>query len=141
MKKYLLLILMLVNLEITIAQSNAKEIIYKYDESGNRIERKLAFIDLESQQDLVFNLGNNRIVNVKAMPNPVNSTFSVLIVEDYKSEDILELKITDNNGIILKAERLYYRESYVDVANFVPGIYTVILSINNKMKMWKILKQ
>lgn len=132
---------MLVNLEITIAQSNAKEIIYKYDESGNRIERKLAFIDLESQQDLVFNLGNNRIVNVKAMPNPVNSTFSVLIVEDYKSEDILELKITDNNGIILKAERLYYRESYVDVANFVPGIYTVILSINNKMKMWKILKQ
>lgn len=157
MKQNITLLLALLISTIVTAQGI---IYYKYDDSGNRTERKNSAItrsasvvlptdsttentiipNLEVEEPYIIETALGSEVLVKIHPNP---TYGIMQLEinGIESYDNSSYSIYDINGKMLRESKVLMRLQNIDIRDFVSGNYVLSLMLDGKVSQWKIIKQ
>lgn len=122
---------------------------YSYDNSGNRILRKV--ITLKSAKVLpdstniskkgkdIYedNLGNKKII---IYPNPTKGELRVDI-GNYEDTPVSGLSIYDISGKLIIKKSQVNQSTILDLFPYPSGTYVMIIYIGNEKAEWKILKE
>jgi hypothetical protein len=130
------------------------ERVYEYDDAGNRIVRKVLTMETTSTQSLHKSMNSNTGVDstnfftdnagdiaLKVYPNPTTSKVTLRIETLVEVEIDGMIIIYNQSGSRLGSQQVdsYWEE--IDMSAYPPGIYPVVIQINNRTTHWKIIKQ
>lgn len=122
---------------------------YWYDESGNRICRKVVEIPANTPRNLSLPIEENSTAcfqeqvcsySCKIYPNPTSGQIQLDI------ENMIEpfqgiADLYNSNGVFLRDFKISESHNIFDFSDFPSGIYIIRLTINNKNEEWKIIKR
>lgn len=124
---------------------------YDYDENGNRTDRALITLKASSvNENMDTNIVNNNeeLATIKEemggsklsiYPNPTQN-FVIVNIEDIDNKTIL-LNIYDDFGKTLEQKQIKENITYIDFTRNPSGYYFLKLTVDQKSKSWKIIKQ
>ena len=130
----------------TIAYSQS-EIRFTYDDSGNRIERRLIILGDKSAQIgdsnstkenvLVENQGG---LQIRIYPNPTKGRVK-LEIPSYEAGVAGEIHVFDPNGRKVLSQKRINHINTIDLSMVKNGIYFLKLTYGGQRVDWKIIKQ
>lgn len=134
--------------EAQIIQQDKVE--FTYDVAGNRIKRKrlgVAAPDdpagpafrMQNETTAILNEEKDTII-VTAYPNPVTSNLSV-VFELLPPKADVSIKVTDYSGREMLNIKQTQTTENLNLEGFATGIYIVNVTINDKPKLLKVIKQ
>ena len=139
MKK--LLLLTLINISFAL---NAQDISYEHDNNGNRVLREVVVLKTSTAGDspsVVTNSTQWGDFSIKVFPNPTQGLV-IMEISDLSPEDQGEVFVSTINGQLLNQ---FYVDSSgkweVDLQDQPSGVYLVKVVLNEKNKVWKIIKE
>jgi len=116
-----------------------------YDASGNRTSRKT--IGLKSESGIIDNknptedkseqVGEKEIL---IYPNPVKSQLTIEI-KGYEEGLNAGFYVSDQGGRQLLSRRNVSQSTTLDLSGYSPGVYFLIIIINNERSKWTIIKE
>lgn len=145
LKNYLLLILVFVG----VFHTQAQQVRFSYDDSGNRIRQEVIILKADdlpasvSQETDTTRLQvriADDVLNIKLYPNPVSETLTLECPGGSASYQI-NAKIFSANGFSVYQNTFHDIPCQIDLSGVVPGIYFLQLSINHSEFSYKIIKQ
>jgi len=145
MKKILFLFLFVLCSLLGFAQppTTCPQIVFDYDASGNRIQRKLQIIpcDVQSGKTAQQNDVQESAVplQVNAYPNPTQDKINIELPEDGSSIES-KIELYDLNGKILHSVISPLLQIQVDVSGFTGGTYLLKITRAEKFATYNILK-
>jgi len=142
---------------------NSQTISYRYDNSGNRVERDI--IEYSSQQakkrqvndtittdekqeiqDAIENENKKyeddlfQEKKVIIYPNPTRGQL-VVEIQNYDTETSGEISIYTTSGFLLEKKAINSSNIPLDIGNQPDGMYLLLIKMDGKTSSWKILKQ
>jgi len=143
MKKLFLLLALFAGTTVILHAQN--EIVFEYDDTGNRLSREIKPIILPSEEasatdsvtvaeESLFNL------TIKAYPNPTFGQLTIEI-EDFEVDTPLELVVFDRAGLSLERHVVKSSVIYLDLSPYPPATwYMVAFILNGERRDFKIIK-
>lgn len=122
---------------------------YLYDESGNRICRKILVISANTQRNFRQQTEETPTdcfqeqvcsYSCKIYPNPT-SGYIQLDIEDMTEPFQGIADLYNSFGVLLRNFRISGSHNIFDLSDFPPGMYILRLNINKKSEEWKIIKR
>ncbi len=137
---FLLISLLLLS---SMAFSQEYELIYTYDEAGNRIKRET--VELKSQTanqvlDSVMVQETLKDYKITIAPNPTIGNLNITINGQTAFEQS-QLSIYAMDGTLVKRIEPVKQTNYINLRNQPPGMYILRVLINGNLQTWKIIKQ
>jgi len=116
-----------------------------YDASGNRTSRKTIGLKSESRiidnknptEDISDQVGEKEIL---IYPNPVKSQLTIEI-KGYEEGLNAGFYVSDQGGRQLLSRRNVSQSTTLDLSGYSPGVYFLIIIINNERSKWTIIKE
>lgn len=141
-KQFYLLFSFLIFFSITI---QAQKISYEYDMAGNRIARKVVYIDnpshakehIEETVPIVDQLGERKIT---VYPNPTRGSLAVEITGG-DQKDQMTLSLFSSQGVQLQNIKTTGVTTPVNMSAYPSGWYILRIQVGDKMTELKIIKQ
>ncbi|MBN2164644.1 MAG: T9SS type A sorting domain-containing protein [Marinilabiliaceae bacterium] len=96
-----------------------------------------------SQDAMVSKVSNITFIGVNIYPNPTKDKVHIDL-NDINANDVKSLIIYDNSGKIIQKDRILKRKDsiyYIDLTNYVNGIYFIELYINTQRVTYKLIKE
>lgn len=122
------------------------EIIYAYDDAGNRISRNLVTTSLKSTDDSdedefqKFTLDNNS--DILIYPNPTPGLLNIEITNYTSEEDNnIRVKVYSVNGTLILENEFFSGSFSVDLSEKQNGTYLMDMSVNSKNQYFTIIKK
>ena len=143
MKKYLLFAV--ISVCFAFSTYALDEVVYEYDDSGNRRFRKIQTVRLRSEvsddssevdiaQESLFDY------KIKVYPNPTYGNLSIEI-EEIKIESPLDLVLFDQSGTILQRHTITDSIIYLDLSPYPSSAwYIVSFMLNGERRDIKVIK-
>lgn len=138
-----------------LSETQAQEYVaFIYDASGNRITRRIEIEQLKSETIDSIGEGTRHIdekfsdkkpeeiiedLGINIFPNPTEGKMKVQIT-NLPPEKTSVIKIYDDNGKTMKIIMHPSEENNIDLSQYPPGMYIMIISIGNNTSRWKIVK-
>lgn len=128
---------------------------FSYDESGNRIQREIIYIEKsETFHENSQSNNNNELadtaaiqhnaiineVNISILPNPNGGKFKVLMSGTDENISASLLLHNLSGTLILKKENMT-KITDVDISKQNNGTYFLSIIINDQKETWKVIKQ
>lgn len=83
---------------------------------------------------------SNLITDVKIYPNPSTDVLTLNLI--HQENVALDYQIIDNNGKLLKSEKIMANETNINVSTLPSSIYYLrIINLNKEVKTYKIIKK
>jgi|LSQX01.2.fsa_nt_gb hypothetical protein len=126
------------------------DVFFEYDSAGNRTQRYISTQKISENDDLLANIDfittteklEDDIPNehsFKVFPNP---TFGLVNIEaEPSSNSSFSIQLFDLNGRLLISERNIRINKHLDLRDFNRGTYLLILQVEGKNSIYKIIKQ
>lgn len=119
---------------------------YRYDASGNRVERKL--IDMtyksagaeeeeeeeEEHEDVLAD------VSFSIFPNPTTGLLKVRVCNIPEGEQI-KIELYNINGTLIEKRNYSNSEEILDLSSQLQGVYLLVITMKEQSSTWKILKR
>lgn len=136
-----------------VNDSNAQQLQFTYDSSGNQIQRELVTIqvnvlsrenpansidEIEESSESKISLENAQI---DIYPNPVVDYLNVQWTNDLNISDVI---LYDNTGKLLQLKKNNSENSSMifDLSTYSPGFYYIkVLDLNQMSKTFKVIKR
>lgn len=122
----------------------SQNIAYRYDASGNRIERVIIFrAQAKSKEEKVEETSIKDAVaehKITIYPNPTKGLLSVEVSE-YSDTTKTEYSLSNISGNTLLRQKGVSSLTSFDLTQYPSGIYLLLININGKQTAWKILKE
>jgi hypothetical protein len=126
----------------------AQNVSYLYDSAGNRTERTIVFPQQQAPSSssaaepaLAAPIEDSLAEHtIRIYPNPTKGLLSVEInnlSEEVKGEYLLH----NMAGQLIKKEEATPGTTLLDLSGQPPGIYLLLIRLNNETVTWKIIKQ
>lgn len=133
----------------TYCQAQNLERLYEYDNSGNRIVRKVLTVknmkiaeDENSEIADEMKSFSEKIgeFNISIFPNPTTSKIT-LEISDYP--DLINGKISlfTLSGQLIREMKITSDKLEIDLSSYANGMYLIRLDMNDHKDEWKIIKQ
>ena len=140
MKPIMVLIILCFAINVT-----AQTIVFRYDQSGNRIERRILVKELNDSKNTekAFENGEeDNLCNLDIIisPNPNGGDFTVKI-DGYGLDVIPQLKLYSVSGALVYENLNASLINEIDISNQRDGVYILDLLLGDIKKTWKIIKQ
>ncbi len=123
---------------------SAQDINYEHDNNGNRILREVVVLKTTMAGDNPSGSANSTqwgAFSIKVFPNPTKGLV-VMEISDLSPEDQGEIFVSTINGQLLNRFALDSSGKWeVDLQDQPSGIYLVKVVLNEKNKVWKIIKE
>lgn len=130
-------------LTTSVVSVYADRILYIYDPSGNRVERRKEIIIRESAGDSIH--GNGSLFDdlahhrITISSNPTEGSFSVEI-GGAESMDGASITIYNVSGSIIYYDDTLDSVNDIDITSCPVGIYLLVIRIEGESSSWKIIK-
>ncbi len=132
------------------AQSGKARISFDYNESGERISRKVIYLDTQEKTQIkeqkeevraaVTDVFSNK--EVKIYPNPTRGILNIAISGMTGDETgSFHYQIYNNAGQLTFETDTFEAKTLLDFSRYPAGIYIVRISFNGNHKEYKIIKQ
>jgi hypothetical protein len=137
----------------------AQEIIFSYDESGNRTERNIIILDGQTSSGTESYRSVNSIMPIKdtqlkapsypdelggtsirIYPNPTLGELHVAFAESIPATTV-HYRLYSLTGNQLQEGLLQEKENTIDLINYQPGIYLLDMILAEERIRWKVIKQ
>lgn len=154
-KRYIMLLMLWVIGQSIFAQSSLPR-IYEYDESGNRVLRKvLELKNLETDtndnilaDDISYTQENipkreevfeEQIgdVSIRVFPNPTQGALTLQCDASVSGT----YEVLSQSGQLLQNGRIATNISHIDISHLPCGVYLLRLNMKDKSETWKIIKR
>ncbi len=140
MKK--LLLLTLINISFAL---NAQDISYEHNNNGNRLLREVVVLKTSTAgtntPSVVTNSTQWGDYSIKVFPNPTQGLV-VLEISDLSLEDQGEIFVSTINGQLLEQFPLSSSGKVkVNLQDQPSGVYLVRMVLNDRTRVWKIVKE
>lgn len=118
------------------ANSQDKNILFTYDENGNRISRSVTFkrISKPGQENVVH---NDPIYEL--FPNPTHGKFTLALKETAKQEQ-LHLLLLTSTGTVIEEHDIAGNSHEFDLSHKPNGIYLLEVQSKEGAETWKVIK-
>jgi uncharacterized protein (DUF2249 family) len=145
MKRICLLILSLaVFCSCLLAQSDTiGQIIFTYDNAGNRIEREVVYYESSKKSAEIVDIEKETEDpdrDLKVYPNPASNSLYVILNAEAMEEGQRMLILFDNLGKQLFQITAGQEVNRIDVSSLTNGTYILRLIYGKKQKEWIIIK-
>jgi len=132
--------------------SISQNVIYTYDDVGNRTSRTLEVLKITNNsesdtcntnpKDKRKENGTKAIDNVAVTiyPNPNNGAFEVK-VGHLSEETVVDIFLYTLCGEIVNKQKHASETTTIDINDHKPGTYILTVIIDGKKKTWKVVKQ
>lgn len=134
--------------------TNAQNLEFTYDNSGNQVKRELVlsinsmstnnYEETEQEEDTMLpksNSLNDNATSIEIFPNPVVDILNVNWNYDLQ---IVEIMLFDNTGKLLQLKKVYEgttREAF-NLSSYATGIYYIrVFDTSKQSKSYKIIKK
>lgn len=134
--------------------TNAQNLEFTYDNSGNQVKRELVlsinsmstnnYEETEQEEDTMLpksNSLNDNATSIEIFPNPVVDILNVNWNYDLQ---IVEIMLFDNTGKLLQLKKVYEgttREAF-NLSSYTTGIYYIrVFDTSQQSKSYKIIKK
>jgi len=128
------------------AALNAQSIEYKYDQNGNRIQRKLVVCNNCPQSGRVVSPEEEKKeqlvatqLGLSVFPNPSQEKVNVMI-NNLKAEDQATILLVDEQGKILVNQQTNSQDNDVDMSLYKAGIYFIKVMVGKETLFYKVIK-
>lgn len=138
-------------------QSLAQQVVFEYDDAGNRISRTIDWDEEKIEPETVFDttlykqdeLTEDDIVKHSAIlgeqtiniyPNPTKGTFKVGF-EGWEKELEITIKLHSLNGNLIFDKQVHNSVTSLDIVSQPNGTYVLTIIIEGKKEIWKIIKK
>ena len=132
-------------LSVSGLRLTAQNVVYTYDEAGNRTNRSIIYIeDLRSSTEdtsppeTISGLTSEQ--EVKFYPNPTRGILTVEILR-LSETNPAEIQIIDTSGRTVKHLKTVSLQNTLDLGNLTNGIYLLKITLKDETATWKIIKQ
>ncbi|MDL2215219.1 leucine-rich repeat domain-containing protein [Dysgonomonas sp. OttesenSCG-928-M03] len=115
---------------------------FVYDDSGNRVERKVIVLDTRAAQTITEpKVLTEKIANhsVKIYPNPTQGQINIDI--DNADSISADVSIFTLNGKLITKDKVQTSGGHLDLSNNPAGIYILKINIDGEVSSWKIIKK
>ena len=154
-KRYIMLLMLWVIGQSIFAQSSLPR-IYEYDESGNRVLRKV--LELKSLEtdtndniladDISYTQENTPKreevfeeqigdVSIRVFPNPTQGALTLQCDASVSGT----YEVLSQSGQLLQNGRIATNISHIDISHLSCGVYLLRLNMKDKSETWKIIKR
>lgn len=122
---------------------------YCYDESGNRVCRKVVEMPANTPRNLCQPIEDNSTVcfhehicsySCKIYPNPTTGQIQ-LDIEDLTTSFQGTAALFSANAVFLRDFKILESHNVIDLSDLPPGMYILKLNINKRTEEWKIIKR
>lgn len=140
---------MCVFFQVKLTAQNCPVIEFTYDATGNRIQRKQIQIVCNTALRTTNNNENNADIskelkdtlNAIAYPNPTHDIINLVITDSkIKEEEPKDILLTDVYGKMLYQKKIQGMSTNINVSDFMPGNYFIMILYQNKKKVFQIIK-
>ncbi|MFV0376511.1 MAG: T9SS type A sorting domain-containing protein [Mangrovibacterium sp.] len=142
MIKFLLLSLCLTGL--LCSQAAAQDVLYHYDQAGNRTERVIALLRSYAEKSVAEAPQVYEEIlaekEIKIYPNPTRGQLSVSIT-GMGSTDSGTVLVSDMNGRPLLTKSIQEGLTPIDLSDRPDGYYLLKIVLGTETSTWKIIKQ
>jgi hypothetical protein len=123
----------------------AQNIVYTYNEAGNRTNRSIIYVEqlrssTEETSPSETTSGLTPEQEVKLYPNPTKGILTVEIPRLSETSPA-KIQIIDISGRTVKHRKTASRQNTFDFSNQANGIYLMKITLNDEISTWKIIKQ
>lgn len=144
--RLLLLLIALSGASMCLAQGNP-QVVFDYDECGNRVRRWIDFRKVEEsgknveRENATLATATDFInsCEISLYPNPTRGKFTVALVGNKADE--LQAVLTSATGTILETHQFNEFQHDFDLSDKPAGIYFLRLTVGTFTHVWKIVKQ
>lgn len=122
----------------------SQNVLYAYDNCGNRIQRKLD-ISIGSDPNRIGDTGVSKAkekamhFGISVFPNPTQDKVNVVIAA-LKRDEKANITLTDSHGKNLKANQAARDRNEFDMSQYEPGVYFIKVVIGNETVVYKVMK-
>lgn len=124
---------------------NAQQVIkYNYDNSGNRLSRKVILLSSKKDQTRQDKSGQESInelmdtISITIYPNPTRES---LTISTQNKNPFSELKLYNTQGKLLYKDKNNNNTNTINMSMYDKGIYLLVITIEGKRKEFKVIKQ
>lgn len=137
------ILLFISNFNVNAQTGNCPQLVYEYDESGNRIKREYKIESCSTYNNPNLRIASSDSIqanfsSLKVYPNPV---FDNLTIESLSDQNINEVFIYDANSKEIFKSNYNEKRIIVPLQFHKPGIYFVNISQDKLISTYKIVKK
>lgn len=128
-------------------QAYAQQVLkYEYDESGNRLSRKVILLPSKQDQTRQDKSGQESInelietFSITIYPNPTHENLTIS-TQSASNNPFTELMLYDTQGKLLYKDKNNNNTNTINMSMYDKGIYLLIIMIEGKRKEFKVIKQ
>ena len=119
---------------------------FNFDRNGNRIMRQLVFQEVRGECNIeletfpTYNVGNILdTLEIRLFPNPTYGLFCVEVMGELYGA-IIKAVLFSPSGIVLSNRMVDGMRIDYDISHEASGVYLLELSVEEKTRVWKIIK-
>ena len=117
----------------------AQNILFQYDESGNRERRYLAAARVENESGPVAGQTEDVLEEDQLYPNPTEGILRFSLVRDEPA--ISQVSLIDLNGRLLYRKTFTQQDFEINISHRPEGIYVLKWTFADQSRSFKIIKQ
>lgn len=130
-----------------ILHIDAQQVIkYNYDNSGNRVSRKVILLSSKQDQTRQDKSGQESInelmdtFSITIYPNPTCENLTIS-TQNTNNNPLTELKLYNTQGKLLYKDKNNNNTNTINMSMYDKGIYLLVITIEGKRKEFKVIKQ
>lgn len=130
-----------------ILHIDAQQVIkYNYDNSGNRVSRKVILLSSKQDQTRQDKSGQESINElmdtfpITIYPNPTCENLTIS-TQNTNNNPLTELKLYNTQGKLLYKDKNNNNTNTINMSMYDKGIYLLVITIEGKRKEFKVIKQ
>ena len=128
-------------------QAYAQQVLkYEYDESGNRLSRKVRLLPAKQDQTRQGKSGQESInelietFSITIYPNPTHENLTIS-TQSASNNPLTELMLYNTQGKLLYKDKNNNNTNTINMSMYDKGIYLLIIMIEGNRKEFKVIKQ
>lgn len=118
---------------------------FSYDNAGNRLSKSINLntaggtksaraIEQPVMDDSVH------IAQIKLFPNPTAGEIHLQIIQEEEIERA-SVNVYNTSGSIIFSRRMYEMQETINLSGQIPGLYLVVVNVNDKQHVWRVIKE
>lgn len=142
MKKICLVSLFSLMVLSAFSQQQCPQIVFNYDPSGNRIQRKLIIVPCGDENQKTFASDSSSVLTlmiVNVYPNPAQDKINIELPKDSTATES-KIELLDINGKILYSVASPSLQIQIDVSQYAVGTYVLKITREKKYAAYNVLK-